>query len=179
MRYERQVLAAKRYLNTDMLSDWNIKCIYILPFLALLLLTQTSPHRIMGVLRKMGKSPPMDPSNVCISPGGHILRNHPNSSIAALICFTPWGQALQAAEGGAPLPMKRKEIADINYNFAILNILPLIWSVLTLVHVLNREGLKFTMVSSKKYFLGFEEETWLHKNCIGSVPAQDASLLIP
>lgn len=75
-----------------------------------------------------------------------------------------------------------KERADTNYHFAILNILPLICPVLTLMHGLNREGLTFTMVSNKsseEYFHGFEEETWPHSNCMGSVPAQDVSLLTP
>lgn len=124
--------------------------------------------QVNGSPEEEGKSPPLDPPNGCRSPGGHsvhILRNHSDSSTAALLCSTHWGQALLAA-----LPMKRKEIEDTNYHFAILNILERIWSVLTLMHVLNREGLKFTMVSSKsseKYFLGFEEETWPHKELHG------------
>lgn len=63
---------------------------------------------------------------------------------------------------GVSLPKKKKEIADINYYFAILNILALIWPIWTL----RRVWIKFTMVSSKssgKYFLGSEEETWPHK----------------
>lgn len=129
--------------------------------------------QVNGSPEEEEKSPPLDPPNGCRSPGGHsahILRNHSDSSTAALLCSTHWGQALLAAQGGVPLPMKRKEIADTNYHFAILNILALIWPVLTLMHVLNREGLKFTMVSSKsseKYFLGFEEETWPHKELHG------------
>lgn len=121
------------------------------------------------------KSPPLDPPNGCRSPGGHILRIHPISSTAALMCFTYWGQAVLAAQGGEPLPMKRKQIADTNYHFAITNILALIWPIFTLMDVLNRKGPKFTMVSSKsseKYFLGFEEETWLTRNCMGNMSAQ-------
>lgn len=96
-----------------------------------------------------GKSPPLDPPNGCRNPGGHsthIQRNHPNSSIAALMCFTHWEQALLAAQGGVPLLKKRKEMADTNhYHYAILNILTLIWPIWTLMHVWT----KFTMVSSK------------------------------
>lgn len=120
------------------------------------------------------------PPNAYRSPSGHsthILRNHPNSSLAALIYFTQWGQALLAAQGGAPLPMKRKEIADINYHFAILNTLPLICPILTLMHVFNREGLKFTWRAVRRIFLALKKKP--HKNCMGSVPAQDASLLTP
>lgn len=128
-----------------------------------------------GSPEEVGKSPSLGPPNGCRSPGGHsthILRIHPNSSKAALGpgCFTHWGQAVLAVQGGVPLPMKRKEIADTNYHFAIINILALIWPILTLMHVLNRERLKFTMVSSKsreKCFLGFEEKTWLHKELHG------------
>lgn len=60
--------------------------------------------------------------------------------------------------GGAS-PIRRKEIAATNYNFAIINLLALIWPIFTLIHaVLNREGLKFTKMSSTgrvNYFLGF------------------------
>lgn len=142
--------------------------------MALYLLTWTSPHRIMGVLRKRG-SPyhwilQLDAEVPVDTQSTHILRKHPNSGIAALMCFTHWGQALLTAQGDASLPMKRKETADTNYHFAIFNILALIWPILTLTDVLNREGLQFTTVSSKsseKYFLGFEEETWPHKELHG------------
>lgn len=77
------------------------------------------------------KSPPLDPPNGCRSPGGHILRIHPISSTAALTCFTYWSQAVLAAQGGEPLPMKRKQTADTNYHFAITNILALIWPIFT------------------------------------------------
>lgn len=115
-----------------------------------------------------GKSPPLDPANGCRSPGGHSthIQRRPNSSIAALMCFTHWDQALLAAQGGMFLPKKRKEIADTNYHFAIFNILALVWPIWTLTHF----WIKFTMMSSKnrgKYFLGFEEETWPHKELHG------------
>lgn len=124
----------------------------------------------MGVLRKWG-SPhhwmlQLGAEVLVDAPSTHILRNQ-HSSIGM---FHTLGSVLLAAQGEASWPMKRKEIADINYHFAILNILALIWPILTLMDVLNREGIKFTTVSSKcseKYFLGFEEETWPHKELHG------------
>lgn len=129
----------------------------------------------MGVLRKMGSRHhwiPQMAAEVLGDQSTHILRIHPNSSKAALGpgCFTHWGQAVLAAQVGVPLPMKRKEISDTNYHFAIINILALIWPILKLMHVLIMERLKFTMVSSKsreKCFLGFEEEIWLHNELHG------------
>lgn len=53
---------------------------------------------------------------------------------------------------------RQKEIAATNYNFAIINLLALIWPIFTLIHaVLNRERLRFTEMSNKgrvNYFLG-------------------------
>lgn len=54
--------------------------------------------------------------------------------------------------------MRRKEIAAVNYYFAIIKLLALTWLIFTLIYmlfILNTEGVKASGKGRVKYFLGF------------------------
>lgn len=144
-----------------MLSDWSITYIYNLLFTALQSPTWTSPHGKKGILRKMGNAHHRSPK--CLQKSWWTQHSSSASTQTPVYqhrCVLHDGARLswQLRVGGSS-PTRRKDIAATNYHFAVINLLPLIWLIFTLIHaVLNREGLKFTKVSSKgrvEYFLGF------------------------
>lgn len=55
-------------------------------------------------------------------------------------------------------PMRRKEIAAVNYYFAIIKLLALTWLIFTLIYmlfVLNTERVRVSGKGRVKYFFGF------------------------